>query len=196
MVAHRAVEMASQDLLKNGLVTGLVLVAPSSPPPDACKELDVPVLVVWATNDDVTPIEECEGWLDTLLDRDAPTTMKECADGRHQLDLMLQDSNIADAMHSFAVSAFLIADLGEELVRTESNDVQDMFPVDVKAQERIHRLTDELPHFLQEAANHRHYGEEKSESNGKTDTMDTTRSRRLSQDISMFVAAGFVHDSE
>ena len=40
---------------------GLILVAPASPAPSACGSIEVPVLLLWARDDDIASYEEAEG---------------------------------------------------------------------------------------------------------------------------------------
>merc|ERR1712176_1262042 len=106
---------------------------------------------------------------------------------------MLGDTSAAEAVRCFTVSSLLIADLEEELSQScEGSPAPDA----AKAQDRISRLTHELPEFLKQASHHSHQGEENvtNGANGSSEASKTAK-RRLSQDLPQFLASGFVQSS-
>lgn len=147
--AQRVVEIAAEgDLL--GEVQGVVLAAPSSPPPAACRGLHVPAFVLWARDDSVSPFDDAEEWIEALDNRSAPTTFRDVDTGGHRLDLMAA-SDVAQLISHFTVSSLLIAHLEEgaalglQGLEAGENEEDDEFAC------RSRRLTAELPGFAMRA---------------------------------------------
>lgn len=142
--ALRAIEIATQGTL-GGKVEGLILVAPSSPAPIMCNDLDVPALLVWASDDDVSSFDENSIWKEALDDRCAPTTFLPCDSGGHNFGRMLKDPLAAQAVRNFTAASLLIGELEEAI-----DDSGAMRPT---KSERERKLSNEIPRFLQDAEN-------------------------------------------
>merc|ERR1719375_1965681 len=70
--AQRAVEIAGAETNVAECVEGVILVGPSSPVPSGCESIDAPVLLLWAQDDTMSPMEEGEPWLQALDGRHGP----------------------------------------------------------------------------------------------------------------------------
>lgn len=128
-------------------VAGVVLVGPSSPPCEACAELEAPAMIIWARDDDVSSIDGLGDWCDALDERCAPTSVKECAEGGHRVDAVLKKSNegIAEALRTFTATALLIADMDAASAAGQDDGDSSPLPSKLKVDERINRLSSELP---------------------------------------------------
>lgn len=178
------------------VVEGLVLVAPSSDPPPSCQDLEVPVFLLWAEDDDMVNFSQSEAWIEALDNRCAPTTIKDLQTGGHRFDKMLEHEGIAQALRDFTVASFLIADLDED------ETSQDPTPVSRSSGRRFSRLSQELPSFLQESigrpepetSNGRDANSEASTALPLTSAQRTMR--RLSMDLPHWIQSGLTSASE
>jgi len=183
LVAPCVVEAIANDLT-DVLVPGLVLVAPTSPPPLVCSELTIPVLLLWSQDDNVCAFGERIPWKEALDNREGPTTMKDCKFGKHRIDKMLGDKVMSEAAHGFIVSSLLIAELVEH--------DEDEEPLSPGCGRRIRKLTEELPEFLRQASLHSHVDEDTDKSASK----ERLAALRLSSDLGGWVQSGMVQSSE
>jgi hypothetical protein len=128
-------------------VAGVVLVGPSSPPCEACGELEAPAMIIWAGDDDVAPIGGIGEWIDALDERCAPTSVKECAEGGHLVDEILKKSSdgVAEALRTFTATALLIADMDTATQEEQDDGDSSPLPSRTRVDERINRLSGELP---------------------------------------------------
>lgn len=174
IVAPLVIQALAEETISK--VVGLLLLAPSSPAPFACSKLKVPVLLLWAQDDDVCAIQEQPGWVEALdAQRGAPTTIKTTRKGKHRFDKMLGDELLSEAVKNFTVSVFLIANLGQK--RRNSED-------------RVRALTEELPEFIRSVSTRSRHGEnDEEEAPGAPE-------RRLKTDLPGWLQSGMVNASE
>jgi len=144
--AQQAVELAATERLASK-VAGIILVAPASPVPAACRQLEIPVLLVWAQDDTVSPFTDIECWAEALDSRHAPSALKDAFCGGHDMAKVLASApDIAKALLFFTAAVLLMADLlSIETRHKTSTDVNKSWP---ELPERSLRLCDELPSFL------------------------------------------------
>eukprot|EP00927_Polykrikos_kofoidii_P068254 TRINITY_DN63610_c0_g1_i1.p1 TRINITY_DN63610_c0_g1~~TRINITY_DN63610_c0_g1_i1.p1 ORF type:complete len:456 (+),score=100.84 TRINITY_DN63610_c0_g1_i1:91-1458(+) len=120
--AQRVVELAADSRVAD-CVEGLLLVAPSGQASQMCTDVNVPVLVLWAQDDDISPIEDHETWLENLGDRDAPTSFQVLEEGGHNLARLVVADGLAEVLRHYGVSCLLMGNLAQE----EHFEEQDLF---------------------------------------------------------------------
>lgn len=187
LMANRIIDLVGNaaDILEdNHEVSGVVLVGPSSPVPQSLGDVEAPVLLLWAQDDDISPFSESVAWVEAFDDADdVVATVKECQIGGHSLDVMLADPGAATTMQNFFVSTFLISDLLQADAAEQSDGEQDMEAA--KSQARIENLTSELPSAVREACKHPlHTGD------------DGSMKRRMTANIANWIASGMSSTSE
>jgi len=162
-----AVELASRSKLASQ-IEALVLVGPNTPAPATASEVACPVLLLWARDDEISPFEDAEEWMEALDGRCMPTTMKECQTGGHEFDKIVGTGGASEAVKSFTVSAFVLSELEEEGEEQEGGSRpseaaerrltqdSDLGPEErdgsaspTARSRRLSRLQAELPSFLQ-----------------------------------------------
>lgn len=111
--AQRAVELATGSNVSD-CVEGLILAGPSSPAPASCCDVDVPVLVLWAQDDDLSPFEEHEAWLEGLVEGSGPTSFQVTEEGGHRVDRILACEGLSETVRNFTASTLLISHLAQE----------------------------------------------------------------------------------
>lgn len=165
--ARQAVEIATNASGSSHKIEGLILAAPGLPVPFGCNNLSLPVLLVWAHDDDVQNFDEgCEAWGEALQDLSSPVQMHDVETGGHSLAEMVTDESIASAIKRFANGAFLISDLEAD---AETEDAEGAPCMTKCISERTRRLTCELPDIV-----HRLSTDEGSPS--KRELMERTKS--------------------
>jgi len=157
-------------------IEGLILVAPSSPPPTVSSDVSAPVLIVWAVDDDTEAYEHHDEWLEALDERDGPTTMLEAQKGGHNFGRLMESPDVLEGVKNFMVASLLHADL--------ENGDEGM-------SERAERLKEELPDFLLAQSVSESEAVEKRGS-----TMSKSSNRRLSALLPQWVQSGMPTSSE
>lgn len=123
-------------------IDGVLLVAPESPVPDSCSQIAVPVMLIWAQNDEVSPFNEIRDWCGVLGDRSAPMYVKDPEKGGHSLALLLKQDETAAQVCHFTISCLLLMHVMQTMEQAERK------PESIKLSEVGSRLCDELPPFL------------------------------------------------
>mmetsp|Transcript_57078 Transcript_57078/g.99785 ORF Transcript_57078/g.99785 Transcript_57078/m.99785 type:complete len:504 (+) Transcript_57078:171-1682(+) len=123
-------------------VDGVLLVAPTSPVPEAISRLECPVLLLWAENDEESPFSEIRDWYQALQDRNTVSCTKDLSRGGHNFADMLKEGETAQFVLFFIVSALLLNQLCQSL------DEASCTGEDVRVSDSAYRLCDELPPFL------------------------------------------------
>lgn len=185
--ALRAVEVAASERL-SGKVEGLILVAPSSPAPMEAQDLDVPVLVVWAKDDDTESFDDSTAWMEALDGRCAPTTLQASPVGGHNFYKMLQNTDMLAAVRNFTVTCLLLAEMERTAVSTRSGE----------ATARSRRLSSELPGFLEEVADKVGDGDDEQEEvkedpaapESREVTAARSKAKRMSNILPQWIQAG------
>jgi dienelactone hydrolase len=132
--AQRVVELAASDGLA-GKVDGAILLSPSSPAPQVCSRLEIPVLLIWAEDDDSVTREEAMAWIKALDGRCAPSVLKQAESAGQRFDHLLEKASLATSVRYFTVSSLLVADA--TAASTDRNDAQ--------REQRLTRLAKALP---------------------------------------------------
>lgn len=201
--ALRAIELAKSERVGEK-VEGLILVAPSSPPPDGCSNVKVPVLILWGEDDPVESFdEEAEAWIEELDGRDQPTSM-EVTIGGHRFDRLLADRAVATALRNFTVSSLLISDLENTAPRDGASISASTAAAtgEMVLSERAHCLTGALPGFIlageeSEADEDEEEDEVNHETRESVVSTDARRSvKRLSAILPQWLNAGMPMASE
>jgi len=138
--AQLASEIAARPRLSER-VDGVVLVAPESPVPQECRQIEMPVMLIWANNDEVSPFNEIRAWYEVLGERRAPTFVKDLEDGGHDLAKLLKQGDTASQVLLFTVSCLLMGSLMITMDEAGNSDT-------LQLSESCARLCDELPCFL------------------------------------------------
>lgn len=143
---RRACPEQAERQLGTGSIAGVVLLAPSVPPPERCERLEVPVLVIWARDDKVSCYKEgAELWADALEARRSssgggrpPTAWREAKSGAHDMGKVLKrDDRAACEFMYFTATCLLIEGL------SHAAGDYDVDPESLPP--RLPRLCDELP---------------------------------------------------
>lgn len=138
--AQIASEVAARSRLSEQ-IDGVVLVAPESPVPQECSQIPVPVMLIWAQDDEVSPFNEIRDWYEVLGDRRAPTYVKDLENGGHDLTKLLVKETAAQVSY-FSVSCLLLA------LVVQAQEQAEMTSQPIRLSEACNRLCDELPPFL------------------------------------------------
>lgn len=123
-------------------IDGILLVAPSSPVPDSISRLEVPVLLLWAENDEESPFQEIRDWYEALLDTSTISCIKDLSRGGHNIAEMMKEGETAQFVLFFVVSALLLCHLSQDIEEATSAGQH------VRVTDLVFRLCDELPPFL------------------------------------------------
>lgn len=187
--AHRSVELAASET--NKYIDSVILVSPGAPAPAQCHNLSKPALLLWARDDEMTPFEEKNCWIDALDGRCAPTVFNGPNKGGHSFNKMMEEEGVSDAIQKFTASSLLIANLAEEeaLLRERSASKSKQSPGSPSGgdgdgeegddaemavtQQRSERLAAELPA-----------------------TVQRQDSRKLAEDLPHWIQGGMVASSE
>jgi len=163
-------------------ISGVVLLGPSSPPPDVVARLPVPLLLLWAKDDEISPFEDLPSWLDALDGgQNVCATIRECDHGGHSFDAVLSDLAVAEAVRNFFVSSMLIVDLlADDEAENHGHSTQ-------AAKSRIEQLKNELPERLQRPA---------EQDNDDEALKGATRNQRMSVSVADWINAGMRTASE
>lgn len=140
--AQAAIEMAGSRLAER--VDGVVLVGPSSPVPSVCSQLECPILLLWAQDDQVSPYSEIRDWCEVFEDRRGPSLVKDAEKGGHNISEVIKESESAEPVLNFTIASMLIGCLLQALDAAEAGRT----PMEELLTDRAVRLCDELPHFL------------------------------------------------
>jgi len=138
--AKIATEMAGRSRLGEK-IDGIVLIAPESPAPDECSNIEVPVMLVWAEDDEESPFSEIYQWNGMFKELSAPTFIKDLATGGHSVPKLLKQGDVAGQVLHFVVSALLMMLLCQAVEKVRGSDP-------IRLDDHIARLCDELPNFL------------------------------------------------
>lgn len=201
-------------------IEGVVLVGPNTPVPPNAGEVAVPVLLIWARDDDISPFEDWEEWLEALDGRCMPTTIKDCETGAHQFDQIMNAEGVSEVVKSFTVSAFMLSELEaieeegedededeenskeaakaeEEQADSGSEECEDISP-HMKRNQRLTRLQAELPAFLQAASPQLAFPTEELSEEGPAPVPRGRQSttKRLSLALPQWIQAGMTRASE
>mmetsp|Transcript_131742 Transcript_131742/g.340925 ORF Transcript_131742/g.340925 Transcript_131742/m.340925 type:complete len:403 (+) Transcript_131742:112-1320(+) len=176
MVSLRILELAVLDSFDRS-IAGVVLLGPSSPPPDVAARLPAPLFLLWAKDDDISPFEDFEAWVELLENAQSVATIRECESGGHSFSRVLANPATAEAVRNFFVSSMLIVDL---LADDEAQQHGHSTPA---SKSRIEQLTSELPVAVQKSS-------EAAASPG-----GPTRHQRLSISIAEWINGGMRNTS-
>jgi hypothetical protein len=139
--AKLTTEMAGRTKLAEK-IDGCLLVAPESPVPSECGNIEVPVMLVWAEDDEDSPFSEIREWFEELDQRRAPTFVKDLKIGGHCLTSLLQQGETAQQVLYFVVCSLLMVLLVQATEQAGGGSEPYRLP------ENCARLCDELPPFL------------------------------------------------
>jgi predicted esterase len=123
-------------------VDGVLLIAPESPPPAECSRIEMPVMLVWAQNDEECPFVEIREWYELLESRRAPTWVSDPASGGHDFAELMKQGETAGQVGNFTVSCLVIGHIVKTLEEVGSNLDS------LQLSDALARLCDELPIFL------------------------------------------------
>jgi len=137
-------------------IFGIVLLAPSVPAPEkACQELKVPVLIVWAEDDEEIPWEYAEDWRIALHRMQHAVCWAVPEEGGHDAGRVLaKDGRAAKMVLHFVATLNLLATLvatrrlGRSDRSDSSLDAESPSPRSVALPKELVRLCEELPDFL------------------------------------------------
>lgn len=138
--AQLASEIAARSRLSER-IDGVVLVAPESPAPSQCCQIEVPVMLIWAQDDEVSPFNEIRDWFAVLSERRAPTFVRDPESGGHDIARVLKQGETANQVLLFSISCLLMGLLVKTLDEAGSSQP-------LRASDACTRLCDELPPFL------------------------------------------------
>lgn len=181
--AVRAVETATEGSVVDQ-ITGIILFGPTSPPPLSCHKLDVPTLLVWAEDDDISPFEDHSCWLEVLDDH---CVSFFCSSGAHKLDKIIENEGMDKEIRKFTTAAFLI----EEVGNAEADDA-----LDRKPSARFERLSVSLPAFLLNNPEQLMRPSEEDSEEGRKAAVAMSPAHRLALDLPQWISAGMVSSAE
>lgn len=145
--AQMVTEIAGRPRLSEQ-IDGVLIVAPESPVPTECRQVEVPVMMIWAEDDEVSEFQEIYRWAEEFGERRAPTFVKDLKIGGHHFGETLKqgpgsakEGETAQQVLHFTVSCLLIGLLITDMDEAGSSGA-------LRLSEPCDRLCHELPYFI------------------------------------------------
>lgn len=121
-------------------IDGVLLIAPGGQPPNECSQIEVPVMLIWAENDEESDFRDMRDWCEVLYERRAPFYPKDLDDGGHDFAKLMKQGDTAGQVLHFVVSCLLLGLLMRTLDETPLSSL--------KLSDAEEHLCHELPLFL------------------------------------------------